>query len=74
MLKAYIFGSYARNEADVDSDIDLLVELDYCQRIGLGFVGMQNELERKATLGRLTWFPPGIIKIYQTLYWTVKRR
>ena len=45
VIKAYLFGSYARNEADVDSDIDLLVELDYSQQIGLKFIQMQPELE-----------------------------
>src|SRR5258708_23684205 len=44
--KAYLFGSYARNEAMSDSDIDLLVELDYSQRIGLGFIQMQFDLEK----------------------------
>ncbi|MEN9522389.1 MAG: hypothetical protein RL065_766 [Bacteroidota bacterium] len=29
VLKAYVFGSYARNEADEKSDLDILVELDY---------------------------------------------
>jgi len=29
--KAYLFGSYARNEARNNSDIDILVELDYTQ-------------------------------------------
>jgi uncharacterized protein len=27
--KAYLFGSFARNEAGNNSDIDILVELDY---------------------------------------------
>ncbi|UYZ57681.1 nucleotidyltransferase family protein [Hymenobacter latericus] len=27
--KAYLFGSYARGEADEKSDVDLLVEIDY---------------------------------------------
>lgn len=27
--KAYVFGSYARNENNTDSDIDFLVDLDY---------------------------------------------
>ena len=27
--KAYLFGSFARNEADEQSDIDILVELDH---------------------------------------------
>ena len=29
VLKAYLFGSYARGEADRKSDVDILVELDY---------------------------------------------
>ena len=43
--KAYLFGSYARNEAKNDSDIDILVELDYGQPIGMKFFGFQAELE-----------------------------
>ena len=43
--KAYLFGSYVRGEAKEDSDIDILVELDYSQRIGLLFVQMKLELE-----------------------------
>lgn len=45
--KAFVFGSYSRNEASADSDLDLLVELDYSQHIGLGFVEMKLELEEK---------------------------
>jgi uncharacterized protein len=45
VLKAYLFGSYVRGQADHQSDIDILVELDYSQRIGLGFVQMQIDLE-----------------------------
>jgi len=45
VLKAYVFGSYARGEADAESDIDLLVDLDYSQSIGLRFFGMPDELE-----------------------------
>lgn len=29
MIRAYLFGSVARGEADEQSDIDVLVELDY---------------------------------------------
>lgn len=46
VLKAYLFGSFARGQADITSDIDILVDLDYSQRIGLGFVQMQLELEK----------------------------
>jgi predicted nucleotidyltransferase len=43
--KAYLFGSYARNEAIKESDVDLLVELDYSKHIGLGFIQMIFDLE-----------------------------
>jgi predicted nucleotidyltransferase len=46
VLKAYLFGSFARGQADDQSDIDILVELDYSQKIGLGFVQMQLDLEK----------------------------
>lgn len=46
VLKAYLFGSYVRGQADNKSDIDILVDLDYTQRIGLGFIQMQIDLER----------------------------
>ena len=45
--KAFVFGSYSRNEASADSDLDLLVELDYSQHIGLEFIKMKLELEEK---------------------------
>lgn len=43
--RAFLFGSASRNEEDEQSDVDILVELDYSQPIGLGFVRMQLELE-----------------------------
>ena len=46
VLKAYLFGSYGRNEANENSDLDLLVELDYSQPIGLEFIQMQLDLEK----------------------------
>ncbi len=46
VLKAYLFGSYGRGQADNQSDIDILVDLDYTQRIGLRFVQMQIDLEK----------------------------
>lgn len=45
VLKAYLFGSYGRGEASDTSDIDLLVELDYSQPIGLEFIQMQLDLQ-----------------------------
>ena len=44
VMKAYLFGSYARNEADNKSDIDILVDLDYSQHIGYGFAQMHLDL------------------------------
>ena len=29
VMKVYLFGSYARNEANAESDIDLLLDIDY---------------------------------------------
>jgi uncharacterized protein len=43
--KAYLFGSYARDEADGKSDIDILVELDHSQPIGMKFFTYQADLE-----------------------------
>ncbi|MDX1913226.1 MAG: nucleotidyltransferase domain-containing protein [Saprospiraceae bacterium] len=45
VLKAYLFGSFARGEADRKSDVDILVELDWSQKIGLFYVQMQLDLE-----------------------------
>ena len=44
--KAYLFGSQTRNESNPESDIDILVELDYTEQIGLKYIRMQNELEK----------------------------
>lgn len=46
VLRAYIFGSVSRNEAKEDSDIDILVDLDYSKKIGLQFIQMKIDLER----------------------------
>ena len=47
VLKAFLFGSFSRDAAVNDSDIDILVELDYSKHIGLGFVNMKLDLEEK---------------------------
>ena len=44
VFKAFIFGSFARGEADFNSDYDILVELDYSKKIGLEFLQMQIDL------------------------------
>jgi Predicted nucleotidyltransferases len=46
VLKAYLFGSYVRGDADNQSDIDILVDLDYSQKIGLRFFQMKIDLEK----------------------------
>lgn len=43
--KAYVFGSYSRNEADESSDIDILVELDHTKPIGMKFFTYSDELQ-----------------------------
>ena len=50
VLKAWLFGSYSRGEQRPDSDVDILVALDYDQPIGLRFFGMYEDL--KILLGR----------------------
>mgnify|MGYP000939164585 CR=1 FL=1 len=44
--KVYLFGSYARGEADEDSDVDLLVDLDPSARVGLSFYGWLADLKK----------------------------
>lgn len=46
VLKAYLFGSYSRDEENENSDVDLLVELDYTKPIGLEFIQMQIDLQK----------------------------
>ncbi len=50
VIRAYLFGSFARGEAGPDSDLDILVDLDRSKPFGLGFVQMQMDLEE--LLGR----------------------
>jgi predicted nucleotidyltransferase len=46
VLKAYLFGSFVRGDSDNQSDIDILVDLDYTQKIGLQFIQMKIDLEK----------------------------
>ncbi len=46
VLKAWLFGSYARGEETADSDVDLLVLFDHSTPIGLfAYSRMHRELE-----------------------------
>ncbi len=44
VLKAYLFGSYARNQADEKSDVDILLDLEYRDGIMKEYVKMVKEL------------------------------
>ena len=46
VLKAWLFGSFARGEETPLSDVDILVVLDRSKPIGLKFFGMWNYLEK----------------------------
>lgn len=46
VLKAFVFGSMARGDDAANSDLDLLVELDYSKPIGLRFIDMKLDLEK----------------------------
>ena len=50
VLKAWLFGSFARGEETPDSDVDLLIVLDNSKPVGLKFFGMYEDL--KELLGR----------------------
>ena len=46
VLKAYLFGSYVREVAHNKSDVDILVDLDYTEKIGLQFIQMKLDLQK----------------------------
>lgn len=50
VMKAWLFGSWSRGQATETSDVDLLVELDYSQPVGLEFIQMRLDLQQ--LLGR----------------------
>jgi predicted nucleotidyltransferase len=45
VTRAYIFGSHARGDADEKSDVDIMVELDHSQPVGMEFIRMHIGLE-----------------------------
>lgn len=50
VLKAWLFGSFARDEETPLSDVDILVVVDRSKPVGLKFFGMWNDIEQM--LGR----------------------
>ena len=45
--RAYIFGSYARKENTRKSDIDILIDIDYSNKVSLlDFIGWKIDLEK----------------------------
>ena len=51
VLKAWLFGSYARGEATPESDVDILVEFDHSSPIGL-FANARMWRELQERIGR----------------------
>ena len=46
VLKAWLFGSFARGEETPLSDVDIIVLLDHSKPVGLKLFVMWNDLER----------------------------
>ena len=45
--KVWLFGSYARGEADESSDVDVLVDIDYMPGIASDYISWHLELAEK---------------------------
>ncbi len=45
--KVWLFGSYARGEADDSSDVDVLVDIDYVPDIATDYIFWRSELAEK---------------------------
>lgn len=44
--KAWLFGSYARGEANDESDVDLLIDIDHSTPVGWDYFLWRDELAR----------------------------
>ncbi len=44
--KAWLFGSYARDEANEESDVDLLVDIEHDSKVGLRYLTWHEEIEK----------------------------
>jgi uncharacterized protein len=42
--RVWLFGSYARGEADDNSDVDVLVDIDYNKQTGWGYYSWYQDL------------------------------
>lgn len=60
--KVYLFGSYARGEADENSDIDLLIDWDYSKIMGLDYVAWLDDikevLHKEVDFVSVKWLSP----------------
>ncbi len=60
--KVYLFGSYARGEADENSDIDLLIDWDYSKIYGFDYIMWNQEikelLKKKVDFVSVKWISP----------------
>ena len=65
--KAYVFGSYARGDADEKSDIDLLIDWDYSQSLGWGYVSawrdLKEKLNKEIDFVSIKWIDPSLEEI-----------
>lgn len=43
--KVYLFGSFARGDADENSDVDLLIDWDYSKIVGLEYVQWWDDIK-----------------------------
>ncbi|MBS1584978.1 MAG: nucleotidyltransferase domain-containing protein [Bacteroidetes bacterium] len=45
--KVWLFGSYARGDADESSDVDVLVDIDYSMPLGWDYFTWRDELAKQ---------------------------
>lgn len=63
--KVWLFGSYARGEADETSDVDVMIDVDKEARLGLEyfawFSDLENEFHKKVDLVKVGFVKPRIL-------------
>ena len=66
VIRAFVFGSYARGDANENSDIDLLIDWDYSQPIGWSYVStwrqLKEMLNKDVDFVSLKWIDPSLEK------------